>query len=280
MPEGVGSMEMSTDILARNNVTLFGGGTQPMVFAHGFGCDQQMWRFLTPAFEDDYRIVLFDYVGHGGSDRTAYDPDRYGTLDGFAQDILDVVEALDLRQAILVGHSVSSIVGVLAINRSPERFERLVMIGPSPRYINDPPEYQGGFERADIEGLLDMMDKNYIGWAGALAPMIMGNPDRPDLGDELNTSFCSTDPVVARQFAHATFLGDNRADLQQLPVPSLVLQCSEDAIAPPRVGEYVARITPGSTFRQLRATGHCPHLSHPEETIAAIREYLAAPVAT
>jgi sigma-B regulation protein RsbQ len=271
---------MSTDVRARNNVTVLGRGTQPMVFAHGFGCDQQMWRFVTPAFEDDYRVVLFDYVGHGGSDRTAYDPDRYATLDGFAQDLLDVVEGLDLRQAIVVGHSVSSIVGVLAINRAPERFARLVMIGPSPRYINDPPEYQGGFEQADIEGLLDMMDKNYIGWAGALAPIVMGNPDRPDLGDELNISFCSTDPVVARQFAHATFLGDNRLDLQQLPVPSLVLQCSEDAIAPAGVGEYVARMTPGSTLRQLRATGHCPHLSHPEETIAAIREYLATPVTT
>jgi len=249
-----------------------------MVFVHGFGCDQQMWRFMTPAFEDDYRIVLFDYVGHGGSDRAAYDPDRYATLDGFAQDILDVVEALDLRDVVLVGHSVSSIVGVLAINRHPEPFERLIMVAPSPRYINDPPDYHGGFERADIEGLLDMMDKNYIGWAGALAPMVAGNPERPDLGEELNTSFCSTDPVVARQFAHATFLGDNRKDLARLVVPSLVLQCSEDAIAPQGVGQYVARITPGSTFRQLGATGHCPHLSHPDETIDAVREYLATPV--
>lgn len=266
---------MSNDVLARNNVTVIGRGTQPMVFVHGFGCDQQMWRLITPAFEDDYRIVLFDYVGHGRSDRAAYDADRYATLDGFAQDILDVVDALDLRDVILVGHSVSSIVGVLAINRSPERFERLIMVAPSPRYINDPPDYHGGFERADIEGLLDMMDKNYIGWAGALAPMVVGNPDRPELGAELNTSFCSTDPIVARQFAYATFLGDNRGDLASLPVPSLVLQCSEDAIAPQGVGAYVARVTPGSTFRQLQATGHCPHLSHPEETIAAMREYLA-----
>lgn len=270
---------MPADVLSRNNVRVFGHGTQPMLFVHGFGCDQQMWRFITPAFEHDYRIVLFDYIGHGGSDRAAYDPQRYATLDGFAQDILDVVEALDLRDVILVGHSVSSIVGVLAINRSPERFERLVMVAPSPRYINDPPDYQGGFERADIEGLLDMMDKNYIGWAGALAPMVAGNADRPDLGAELNTSFCSTDPLVARQFAHATFLGDNRNDLTRLPVPALVLQCSNDAIAPQGVGEYVARVTPVSRFRQLRATGHCPHLSHPEEVTAAIREYLAAPAA-
>ncbi|MDQ4035517.1 MAG: alpha/beta hydrolase [Chloroflexota bacterium] len=270
---------MSTNVLARNNVTVVGKGTQPMVFVHGFGCDQKMWRFITPAFEADYRIVLFDYVGHGGSDRGAYDPDRYATLEGFAQDILDVVDALDLNDVILVGHSVSSIVGVLAINRSPDRFERLIMVAPSPRYINDPPDYRGGFERADIEGLLDMMDKNYIGWAGALAPMVAGNPDRPDLGDELNTSFCSTDPIVARQFARATFLGDNRGDLARLAVPALVLQCSDDAIAPQDVGEYVARATPRSTFQKLRATGHCPHLSHPDETIAAIRDYLAAPAA-
>jgi len=270
---------MSTDVRARNNVTILGRGTQPMVFVHGFGCDQNMWRLVTPAFEDDYRIVLFDYVGHGGSDRAAYDPERYASLDGFAQDILDVVDALDLRNVILVGHSVSSIVGVLAINRAPERFERLVMVAPSPRYINDPPEYHGGFERADIEGLLEMMDKNYIGWAGALAPIVAGNPERPDIGAEVNTSFCSTDPVVARQFARTTFLGDNREDLARLPVPSLVLQCSEDAIAPRGVGEFVARATPRSTFRQLRANGHCPHLSHPEETIAAIREYVAAPTA-
>ena len=270
---------MATDVLHRNHVTVHGRGTQPIVFAHGFGCDQNMWRLVTPAFEEDYRIVLFDYVGHGKSDRSAYDPQRYATLEGFAQDILDVVEALDLRDVILVGHSVSSMIGVLAINRAPDRFERLVMVGPSPRYINDPPEYDGGFERPDIEGLLDMMDKNYIGWAGALAPTIMGNAERPELGSELNESFCSTDPVVARQFARATFLADNRADLAHLPVPALVLQCSEDAIAPQGVGEYVARATPMSTFRQLRATGHCPHLSHPEETVAAIREYLDGPAA-
>ena len=271
---------MVVDVLVRNHVAVSGNGSQPIVFAHGFGCDQNMWRLVAPAFEADYRIVLFDYVGHGKSDRSAYDPERYATLDGFAQDILDIVEALDLHDVILVGHSVSSIIGTLAINRAPDRFERLVMIGPSPRYINDPPAYHGGFERSDIEGLLDMMDKNYIGWAGALAPMVVGNPDRPDLDGELNDSFCSTDPVVARQFAHATFLGDNRADLDQLAVPTLVLQCTADAIAPQGVGEYVARVVPRSTFRQLQATGHCPHLSHPAETIAAIREYLTTPAAT
>jgi len=265
---------MSQDIVSRNNVRLLGSGTQPMMFAHGFGCDQNMWRFITPAFEDEYRIVLFDYVGAGKSDLAAYDPERYSRLDGYAEDILEICHELDLRDVILVGHSVSSMIGVLAANREPERFERLVLVGPSPRYVNDPPEYEGGFERSDIEGLLEMMDRNYIGWANFLAPAIMKNPDRPELGDELTESFCSTDPVIARRFAEATFFADNRDDLSSVRVPSLILQCSEDMIAPDAVGEYVHRQLAGSTFRKLKATGHCPHMSHPEETIEAIREYL------
>ena len=275
---GYHAASMPTDVLRRNNVRVSGRGEQPMLFAHGFGCDQNMWRYVTPAFEDDYRIVLFDYIGHGKSDREAYDPARYRTLDGFAQDILDVVHALELRDVVLVGHSVSSIVAVLAANAEPDRFARLVLVGPSPRYINDPPDYQGGFERADIEGLLSMMDKNYIGWAGVLAPMVAKNDDRPELAAEMNESFCSTDPIVARQFAEVTFLGDNRADLPHVSVPALILQVSDDAIAPTGVGEYVHRHMPGSTFRLLRATGHAPHLSHPEETIEAMREYLGSGV--
>lgn len=267
------TIDMETDVLARNHVRVTGRGTQPMVFAHGFGCDQNMWRLVAPAFEDDYRIVLFDYVGSGKSDLGAYDPPRYSTLDGYAQDLLDVIHALDLHDVIAVAHSVSSMVAVLAANREPERFDRLVLIGPSPRYINDPP-YVGGFERADIEGLLEMMDRNYIGWANFLAPAIMKNPDRPELGEELTSSFCSTDPVVARRFAEATFLSDNRADLTRVRVPSLVLQCSDDIVAPLEVGDYLARELPGSTLRVMEATGHCPHMSHPEETIRLMREYL------
>jgi sigma-B regulation protein RsbQ len=264
---------MPQDALARNNVKVFGRGTQPMLFAHGFGCDQNMWRLVTPAFEDHYRIVLFDYVGSGRSDLAAYDADRYSTLNGYAQDVLDVVHALDLRDVVLVAHSVSSMVAVLAANREPERFERLVLIGPSPRYINDPP-YVGGFERADIEGLLDMMDRNFIGWANFLAPAIMKNADRPELGEELTSSFCSTDPVVARRFAEATFLSDNRTDLGKVSVPSLILQCSDDMVAPLEVGDYLHREMPGSTLRVMNATGHCPHMSHPDETIELIRDYL------
>lgn len=262
------------NVVTRNNVKVLGEGTQPMLFAHGFGCDQNMWRYITPAFENSHRVVLFDYVGSGGSDLEAYDPARYSALEGYAQDVLDVCGALDLQDAVLVAHSVSSMVAVLAANREPERFTRLVLIGPSPRYINDAPNYIGGFERADIESLLDMMDKNYIGWASFLAPNIMKNSERPELGEELTASFCSTDPKIARRFAEATFFSDNREDLARVSVPALVMQCSDDMIAPLEVGEYVHRNMAGSTLRVMKATGHCPHMSHPEETIQLIREYL------
>jgi sigma-B regulation protein RsbQ len=245
-----------------------------MLFAHGFGCDQSMWRFVTPAFEKDYRIVLFDYVGSGKSDWSAYDTGRYSSLEGYAQDVLEICRDLDLRDVVFVGHSVSSMVGVLAANEEPERFSDLILIGPSPRYINEA-DYVGGFERADIEGLLDTMERNYLGWASFLTPVIMKNPDRPELTQELEASFCSTDPEIARRFAEATFYADNRADLPKVRVPSLVLQCSEDAIAPPEVGEYMHRHLNDSVFHVMEATGHCPHMSHPEETVRFMKEYLA-----
>jgi len=266
---------LADDVLRRNNVRVSGRGTQPMVFAHGFGCDQHMWRFVAPAFEDDYRVVLFDYVGSGQSGLDAYDAERYASLEGYAQDVLDVCHALDLQDIVFVGHSVSSMIGVLAANREPERFAQLLLLGPSARYVNDA-DYVGGFERRDLEGLIEMMDRNFIGWANFLAPVIMKNPDRPDLGAELGASFCSTDPIIARRFAEATFFADNRADAAQLRVPSLIVQCADDAIAPQSVGEYLHRVMPASTYRLLDVTGHCPHMSHPEETIAAMREYLAA----
>jgi sigma-B regulation protein RsbQ len=265
---------MDQSILSRNNVKTFGHGTQPMLFAHGFGCDQNMWRFVAPAFADDYRLVLFDYVGSGKSEVAAYDAERYATLEGYAQDVLDVCHALELDNVIFVGHSVSSVIGVLAANREPDLFDRLILIGPSPRYVNDAPNYVGGFERADIDGLLETMEKNYLGWANLLAPAIMKNPDRPELSAELEASFCSTDPVIARRFAEATFFADNRADVAAIRHPSLIMQCAEDIIAPTQVGEYLHRVMPGSTLKLLTATGHCPHMSHPDETIRVIREYL------
>ena len=270
---------MIESIRARNNVVVRGRGTQPMLFAHGFGCDQNMWRFVTPAFEDDYQVVLFDYVGSGKSDWSAYDPQRYSTLEGYARDVLEVCAELDLRDLIFVGHSVSSMVGVLAANEEPERFAKLILIGPSPRYINDG-DYVGGFERADIEGLLDTMERNYLGWASFLTPVIMKNPERPELTKELEASFCSTDPDISRRFAEATFFGDNREDLRKVGIPSLVMQCSEDAIAPAAVGEYTHRHLRGSTLRVMQATGHCPHMSHPEETIRVMKEYLSQSPAT
>jgi sigma-B regulation protein RsbQ len=271
---------MSSPVLRRNNVKVLGSGTQPMLFAHGFGCDQNMWRFVTPAFADRYKIVLFDYVGSGKSDVSAYDARRYGSLEGYAQDMLDICEALDLRDVIFVGHSVSSVIGVLAANRAPERFARLILIGPSASYINDASaNYVGGFDRKDIEGLLEMMDKNYLGWASFLAPAVMKNPDDPALAAELEQSFCSTDPKIARRFAEITFLSDHRADFPKLKVPALILQCADDMIAPVAVGEWLAREIPQNSFQLMKATGHCPHMSAPTETIELIKDYLAVPVA-
>ncbi|HUQ66850.1 MAG TPA: alpha/beta hydrolase [Flavitalea sp.] len=265
---------MNDTVLRRNNVSIFGKGNKPMLFAHGFGCDQNMWRFITPAFEDDYKIILFDYVGAGKSDKSSYNPDRYATLEGYAQDILEICEELKLEKAIFVGHSVSGMIGLLAAILKTAYFDKLIMIGPSPCYIDDA-GYRGGFAKADIENLLTTMEKNYIGWANFLGPAIMGNEERPELSGELTESFCSTDPVIAHQFAEATFFSDNRTDLPHSPVPSLVLQCSDDIIAPLEVGNYMAQHLPMSTLRILKATGHCPHMSAPEETIKYIKEYLS-----
>ena len=260
--------------LARHNVQVRGvPDAQPIVFAHGFGCDQNMWRFVTPEFEEAYRVVLFDHVGAGRSDLSAYEPDRYSSLRGYAQDVLAICEDLDLHDVVFVGHSVSAMIGVLAAVEQPERFARLVLVGPSPRYV-DADGYTGGFSRDDIDGLLESLDSNYLGWSSAMAPVIMGNADRPELGEELINSFCSTDPEIARRFARVTFLSDNRDDLGRVQTPTVVLQCSDDAIAPDAVGEYVAARIPGAELVRLRATGHCPNLSAPDETAAAIKSFL------
>lgn len=262
-----------TPIRKRNHVKIIGSGNTTMLFAHGFGCDQHMWRFIIPAFEQDYRIILFDYVGSGNSDLSAYHPERYATLQGYAKDILEICEDLQLEEVIFVGHSVSGMIGLLASIEEPKYFSRMVMIGPSPSYINDG-DYKGGFERKDIEGLLDMMEKNYIGWANFLGPSIMGNAERPALGEELTQSFCSTDPVIARRFAEATFFSDNRKDLKYNKVKTLVLQCSEDMIAPLEVGIYLSAQLPHSVVKVLAATGHCPHMSHPDEVIMEMKRFL------
>jgi sigma-B regulation protein RsbQ len=246
---------------------------RPIVFVHGFGCDQGMWRFLVPDFAVDHKVVTFDLVGFGNSDVSVYDPQRYGTLRGHAEDLVRICRELELSDVVLVGHSVSAMIGVLAQRLAPELFGALVMVGPNPRYVDDG-DYTGGFSRADIAGLLDALDSNHTGWSVAMGPVIMGNPERPELGEELTESFCRTDPQVARQFARVTFLSDNRADLPGVTVPTLVLQCVDDAIAPATVGRYVHQAIPGSVLTELSASGHCPHLSAPGETITAIRTFL------
>ena len=246
-----------------------------MLFAHGYGCDQNMWRFVTPGFEATHRIVLFDHTGYGRADPAAYSAERYSSLDAYATDVLDIIHELDLREVTFVGHSVSAMIGVLAACREPERFANLVLVGPSPRYIDDPATgYVGGFSATDVAELLDAVDSNYLGWSRTMAPVIIGNPERLELGDELTNSFCRTDPAVARRFAEVTFTSDNRADLAGVRVPTLILQCSSDVIAPPSVGEFVHEHIPGSVMVVLRATGHCPNLSAPEETVAAMTAFL------
>ncbi|MCW2683283.1 MAG: rsbQ [Blastococcus sp.] len=263
-----------TSVLARNCVQQSGvADGRPIVFAHGFGCDQAMWRFVAPDFEVDHRVVLFDHVGAGRSDLSAYDPAKYGSLRGYAADIVEICRELGLRDVVLVGHSVAAMMAVLAHQQAPELFGALVMVGPNPRYVDDG-EYVGGFSRTDIVGLLDALDSNHLGWSAQMGPVIMGNAEHPELAEELTNSFCATDPDIARQFARVTFLSDNRADLPGITVPSLVLQCTDDVIAPEAVGRYVHQQVPGSVFIQLRATGHVPQLSAPEETTAAIRAFL------
>jgi sigma-B regulation protein RsbQ len=257
----------------RNNVKLSGRGERAIMFAHGFGCDQNMWRWVAPAFEDDFKTILFDHVGAGGSDLSAYDQSKYSSLSGYADDIVEIGQELGLSRAVFVGHSVSAMIGVLAAEKAPGLFESLVLVGPSPRYINDD-DYVGGFGADQIEELLQFLDSNHMGWSAAMAPAIMGNPDRPELGDELTNSFCRTDPEIAKHFARTTFMSDNRADLPRVKARCLVLQCSEDIIAPNAVGEYVHSKLPNSMFVQLKATGHCPNLSAPDETIAAIRAFI------
>jgi sigma-B regulation protein RsbQ len=261
-------------VVARNRVQESGVASgRPMLFVHGFGCDQSMWRFVAPDFEVDHRVVLVDQVGAGGSDLSAYDPEKYASLDGYAADIVEICRELELTDVVLVAHSVSAMIGVLALRQAPELFGALIMVGPNPRYVDDD-DYAGGFSRTDIADLLDSLDSNHLGWSAQMAPVIMGNPEHPELGEELTNSFCRTNPEIARQFARVTFLSDNRADLAAVAVPTLVLQCSQDVIAPDTVGRYVHEHVPGSTLVHLRATGHVPQLSAPEETTAAIRAFL------
>lgn len=265
---------MST-VLKKHNARILGTGQKVMLFVHGYGCDQNMWRFITPAFEDSFKIVLVDLVGSGQSDLNAYDFDKYNTLQTHADDILELIEALDLKNIVLVGHSVSAMIGALASIKNPAVFDSIIMIGPSPRYISDS-SYNGGFSKEGINELLEALDSNYLGWSSAITPVIMGNPERPALAEELNNSFCRNNPEIAKHFARVTFLGDNRADLEKVVIPALILQCSSDVIAPSHVGAYVRQHIKNSQLTQLKAKGHCPQLSEPQETIGSIKNFLSA----
>jgi sigma-B regulation protein RsbQ len=265
---------MSQSIILRNNVKILGKGKQTIIFANGFGCDQKMWRFVTPAFEKDYQVVLFDYVGSGQSDPSAYEVDRYSDLEGYAQDILDICEYLSLDRTILIAHSVSGMIGILASLQASHLFQRLILVGASPCYINKP-NYIGGFEEQDITELLDIMEKNYIGWANFLAPIVMRNEDKPELTQELEESYRSNDPTIATHFAGVTLHSDSRHNLSKVTSPSLILQCLDDAFVPIEVGHYLHQNLPKSILKIMGATGHCPHMSHPQETIDLIQEYLA-----
>jgi len=260
-------------VIERNNVHVRGAGSRAMVFAHGFGCDQNMWRFVAPKFEGDFKVVLFDHVGAGRSDLSAYDPGKYSTLSGYADDVVAIGSELGLRDAIFVGHSVSAMIGVLATLKAPGMFGRLVLVGPSARYIDDV-GYVGGFSEKQIAELLEFLEDNHMGWSAAMAPSIMGNPDRPELGEELTNSFCRTDPEIAKAFARVTFTSDNRADLAKVSVPTLILQCKEDIIASTEVGKFVHNQIPGSKMVILDATGHCPNLSAPREVVAAMQAFV------
>jgi sigma-B regulation protein RsbQ len=263
-------------LFRRHNIKILGSGKKTLMFAHGYGCDQTMWRFVASEFQDEYRLVLFDYVGAGRSDFSQYRREKYGTLKGYACDVLEIIDATEAAPVIFVGHSVSAMIGILAAIEKPGAFERLILVGPSACYINSG-DYVGGFDKSDIDGLLQTLDENHLGWSQAMAPVIMKNPERPELASELAESFCRTDPEIAKHFARVTFLSDNRKDLPFLKIPALVMQCSDDSIAPEAVGQFLHQHLAGSTLVKLQATGHCPHLSGPSETVRVMKDYLARP---
>ena len=267
------NLKMHNNLIRRNNINIFGNGSQPIVFAHGFGCDQNMWRYITPAFEKDFKIVLFDHVGSGKSDQSAYDFEKYSTLQGYADDLIDICNELHLQNVVFVGHSVSSMIGILAAIKSPDLFEKLVLIGPSPCYVNKD-GYVGGFTSQDIDELVETLESNYLGWSSYITPVIIGNPEMPEYSEELRNSFCNMNPEIAKHFAKVTFLGDNREDLHKVTIPTLIIQCHPDVIAPVVVGEFVHKKIPNSRYVLLNSSGHCPHLTFPDQVISSIHTFL------
>lgn len=266
-------MSMKKSTLKRNNVMQFGKGQQPMMFAHGYGCDQKMWRFITPAFENDYKIILFDHTGSGNSDESAYSFEKYDSLKGYAQDVIEICDELKINKVIFVGHSVSSMIGVLASIQRPDLFEKLVLIGPSPCYINDE-SYFGGFSKEDINDMVDTLESNYLGWSSYITPVIAGHPEKPEHSNELQNSFCRMNPEIAKHFAKVTFLSDNREDLTRVSVPVQIIQSNPDVISQSEVGKFVHQQIPNSIFTQIEVAGHIPHLTNPSATIEAIKKFV------
>ncbi|MFJ5717921.1 alpha/beta fold hydrolase [Neobacillus sp. NPDC093127] len=262
------------DVMKRNNVKVMGQGEQTIMFAHGFGCDQSMWQYIAPTFAEKYRIILFDYTGSGNSDITAYQSEKYSTLHGYMQDVLDIIEEMDLQQILFIGHSISSMIGMLAAIERPDYFDKLIMIGPSPCYLNDTDGYVGGFEQSDIKELLALMEMNFAGWASYMAPFAMDQSKDPKLTQELENSFVSTNPRIAREFAEVTFFSDYRTSVPSVTVPTLIIQCSNDSIVPIEVGEYLHKHLQNSTLQIIDARGHYPHISQPLETTEIIIDYL------
>lgn len=267
-------MLLPNDVMARNNVKVIGNGPKTLVLAHGFGCDQNMWRFITPVLQQQFKIVLFDYVGSGSSDLSQFNKERYSGLEGYAKDIVEIGEALQLSDVIFIGHSVSSIIGALASIEAPSIFSKMIMICPSPCFLNFPPDYLGGFEKQDLQELLNLMDKNYIGWANYLAPLVMGDNNPSELTGELSSSFCSTDPVVAKSFAKATFLSDYRHILKEVKQPTLIFQSKNDSLASPEIGKFINDNITNSELEIVDADGHCLHMTHPEQVTNSILKYL------
>jgi len=262
------------EIVKKFAIKTLGAVSDPMLFAHGMGCDQTMWKDVAPAFVTSNKVILFDLMGFGQSDREGFSYERYQTLNNYADDCIEIAEQIGLEPVTFVGHSVSAMIGVLAAKKRPDLFKRLVLIGPSPRYVNDGNDYYGGFAPTDVEALIDAMRSNYLGWAQSFAPVVMGNPDRPELSGTLEAGFCRTDPEFAEFFAAITFWADNRADLADVVTPSLIIQCSDDLIAPRNVGQYVAEQMPNAALVELQVAGHCPHISHPSEVIREIKTYV------
>lgn len=261
-------------VIQRNNITVHGNGDKVLVLAHGFGCDQRMWRYVLPTLSERYKVVLFDYVGSGNSDPSSFSVDRYSSLNGYAKDVVDVFEALELENVAFVGHSVSSIIGLIALLEAPNTIAELVMVCPSPYFLNDLPDYEGGFEQSDLQELMSLMDKNYIGWAHYLAPLVMGVNSSEALVEELSGSFCSTDPVIAKTFANATFFSDHRNLLPQCTARTLILQSASDSLASVRVGKYMHQHVPNSELEIIQAEGHCLHMTDPAVTASSIANFV------